>query len=230
MAKSKPETGDFYDPKATAPAANTVADPPRHKRPGPKPKSPPVDMRATAAGQPTAKSGLAAIAVDPKEDSLTADSAFVAPTDDRRALIEDVARIRAMRKPFGAFTQKLALPERPGYHRHWFSDEPGRVDEAKSNGWAHVKDKEDKPLRRVVGRGRDGGAMYGYAMELPKVFWDEDMQARNDAAQARIDEIKKSPIRSKPGQAKASDRDKFYSPSDEVLSISQTNVRSPRAS
>lgn len=217
------EDETFYDPKAPST--------PARRKPGPKPK--PVDARATAAGQPMAraavKSGLEAIPVDSNDENLTADSAFAAPLDERKVLIEDVARIRSMRKPFGSFTQKLALPTRSGYHRHWFSDEPGRVDEAKSNGWAHVEDKEGKPLRRVVGRGRDAGAMYGYAMELPSVFWEEDMAARNDAAQARIDEIKKSPIRAKPGQAQASDRDKFYSPNDAPLSMTQTSVRSARS-
>jgi hypothetical protein len=68
--------------------------------------------------------------------------------------------------------------------------------------------------------------MYAYAMELPLVFWEEDMKARHDAAQARIDEIKKNPIQARPGQAQASDRDKFYSPKDSAISVTSTAVRS----
>lgn len=243
----KPKTEGFYSPSSEAAAvpltrgqkaAATRAANLAKIEPG-------VDKRATAAGQPGAealarnaagtdpmpqRSALAAMTgvdVDPKNPGLTADATFAegAP-DERQQLIADTARIRSLRKPFGAFTQKLALDVRAGYKRHWFSDEPGRVDEAIGNGWAHVNDKEGKPVRRVVGRGRDGGAMYGYAMELPKVFWDEDMQAKNDAAQARIDEIKKNPFRAKPGQAKASDADKFYSAREEPVQMTQTSVRS----
>lgn len=157
---------------------------------------------------------------------MTADAGLTTSADNRGSLQADIARIRAQRKPFGAFTQKLAYPARPGYHRHWFSDEPGRVDEAVSNGWAHVNDKEGKPVKRVVGRGRDSGAMFGFLMELPKVFWDEDMASKHDAAQARIDEIKKNPFRAKPGQAQKSDADKFYSAKDEPVRMTQSSVRS----
>lgn len=147
---------------------------------------------------------------------------------DHDALIADIARIRKIRKPFGAFTQKLALPERPGYHRHWFNDVAGRIDEAKASGWEHVAGQDKKPIKRVVGSGRDKGALYAFAMELPLVFWEEDMKAKNDAAQEKIDSIKKSPFRSAPGQAKVSDKGKFYSPQEDVdpLQISQSSVRS----
>lgn len=169
---------------------------------------------------------LETVRVDAQDDHMTADAGLTTSADNRGSLQADIARIRAQRKPFGAFTQKLAYPARPGYHRHWFSDEPGRVDEAVSNGWAHVSDKEGKPVKRVVGRGRDSGAMFGFLMELPKVFWDEDMASKHDAAQARIDEIKKNPFRAKPGQAQKSDADKFYSAKDEPVRMSQSSVRS----
>ena len=151
------------------------------------------------------------------EDKVTADVSLLAKVqpEDRASYAAEVERIRKIRKPFGAQTQKLALPERPGYKRHWFNDVAGRVDEAESNGWAHLKDKDSKPLKRVVGTGRDNKALHAYAMELPKVFWDEDMAARHAAAQARIDEIKTSPIRSKSGQAQKSDTNKFYSPHED---------------
>lgn len=219
------KTEGFYDPKSE------IAAPVRGK-PGPKPriKEQGVDMRATAAGQPLAEamaSRLAPITVDDESDrALTADAAFVPEVSEREVLHADIARIRAQRKPFGAFTQKLAYDARSGYHRHWFNDEPGRVDEAVSNGWAHVQGKDDKSVKRVVGRARDGGPMYGYLLELPEIFWAEDMAAKHDAAQARIDEIKKNPFSAKPGQAQKSDAGKFYSPKDEPLTMTQTNVRS----
>lgn len=147
--------------------------------------------------------------------SADADISEHASTDSRLSLVQDIARIRSIRKPFGAFTQKLALPIRSGYHRHWFNDIAGRIEEAESSGWTHIKGRDGKPIRRVVGTGRDNGALYAFAMELPEVFWEEDMAARNDAAASKMDELKKSPFRAPAGSAKASDKGKFYSPKEE---------------
>ena len=129
-------------------------------------------------------------------------------------LAAEIARIRSIRKPIGAYTQKLALPPRMGYHRHWFNDTAGRVEEAEANGWTHVKGRDGKPIARCVGTGRDRGAMYAYAMEIPEVFWLEDMAAKNKAASDRMEGLKASPFMSKPGEAQASDRGKFYDPSE----------------
>lgn len=131
---------------------------------------------------------------------------------DPAVLAEEIARIRAFRKPLGAFSQKLALPVRSGYHRHWFNDTAGRIEEATNNGWAHVKGSDGKPICRCVGSGRDKGALYAYAMEIPEVFWLEDMAAKNKAATDKMEGLKASPFQSKPGQAKASDSGKFYDP------------------
>jgi hypothetical protein len=127
---------------------------------------------------------------------------------------EELERIRKMRKPIGQYAQKLALPKRRGYHRHWFNDVAGRIDEALANGWAFVKGSDGQPIRRCVGTGRDKGAMFAFAMELPEVFWLEDMQARHADAQAKVDALKKSPFRAEPGTAKAADKGKFYDPSE----------------
>lgn len=139
--------------------------------------------------------------------------------EDAADLAAEIERIRGFRTPLGAFTQKLALPKRRGYHRHWFNDVAGRVDEAKANGWAHVLGTDKKPIARCVGTGRDKGAMYGFAMEIPEVFWLEDMAARNADAQAKVDALKSSPFRAAPGSAKASDSGKFYSPDDTALTV-----------
>ena len=131
--------------------------------------------------------------------------------DDYAAEIE---RIRKFRKPIGAYTQKLALPERNQYKRHWFNDTAGRIEEAGRSGWAHVTGKDGKPISRCVGTGRDKGAMYAYAMEIPRVFWLEDMAARNQAATAKIEGLKANPFVSKAGESKAADRGKFYDPTE----------------
>lgn len=137
----------------------------------------------------------------------------------RQDLASEIARIRSIRKPLGAYAQKLALDARPGYHRHWFNDMGNRVSEALNNGWAHVLDEEKRSIRRAVGTGRDNGVQYAYAMEIPEVFWQEDMAARHEVAQEKIEALKKSPVRAEKGQSQRSDQGKFYSPQEDILSV-----------
>lgn len=132
---------------------------------------------------------------------------------DPDTLAAEIARIRSFRRPLGAFSQKLALDKRPGYHRHWFNDVAGRIDEATQNGWAHVLGKDKKPIARCVGSGRDKGALYAFAMEIPEVFWLEDQDAKHAAAQSRIDGLKgPGAFRAPAGAAEKSDKGKFYDP------------------
>lgn len=138
---------------------------------------------------------------------------------EREKYNAEIARIRKTRKPYGAFQQKLALSLRSGYHRHWFNDVPGRVDEAKLSGWTHVEDKDGRPIKRVVGKGRDTGAMYAYAMEIPDVFWEEDLAESDKRARAPMDAIKGNSVQAKPGEAKPEDNSKFYSPREQILDI-----------
>lgn len=145
---------------------------------------------------------------------------------ERDKYLADVERIRSTRRQFGRQTQKLALPNRPGYKRYWFNDAPGQVQGALDNGWAHVLDKDRKNLARVVGSGRDGGALKAYAMEIPQEFWDEDQERVHQAAKARIDAIKTKPIQAAPGTSQNSDKGKFYSPEEGgILQIGETVVR-----
>jgi len=51
-------------------------------------------------------------------------------------------------KDFIPMTQgrlRLEVPERPGYHRHWFRDDPARIERAKQAGYVCV-DPEDVSL------------------------------------------------------------------------------------
>lgn len=98
------------------------------------------------------------------------------------------------RKPFGTMVQKLAVPPREGYHRHWFNDEPGRVDQAKENGYNHVLDATSRSISRVVNK--DG--QQAYLMEIPKEWFDEDMAAQQQAVNDKEDTIRR-------GQVEASD-------------------------
>ena len=154
-------------------------------------------------------------------DALSVDTALVPgalpPADE--TIEEAIARVGAIRernrKEWGEFSQKLALPTREGYHTHWFNDVAGRLDEALASGWAHrINPRDGKPVHRVVGTGRDGKPLEAYAMDLPLVFWKQEMDARHEVAKARVDGIKKRPAMAQPGQAQASDEGKFYSPND----------------
>lgn len=143
------------------------------------------------------------------EPGLTAEGPLSEPGDD---LAADIARVKAMRRPLGVSQQKLALPKRSGYHTHWFNDEGGRIDDALANGWAHRKDKDGKPLKRAVGRGRDAGVLYAYAMDIPEIYWQEDQAAKNQNAADKMESLKAAPFQAKSGQAQKSDSGKFYSP------------------
>lgn len=135
------------------------------------------------------------------------------------SLEDAIARIRATRKPLGGLSQKLALDPIPGYHLHWFNDESGRIDEAKLNGWAHVLDRDKKPLKRAVGTGKDRNALFAYAMKLPSVFWEEDMARRHQVADKTIAATKANPFAAAPGSTKPTDAGKFYSPVEMPVSI-----------
>ena len=143
-----------------------------------------------------------------------------AQPQENESLEDAIKRIASLRdktrQEWGQFLQKLALPVRAGYHRHWFNDVAGRIDEAKASGWAHVKNPRDgTPHKRAVGTGRDNNVLYAYAMEIPEVFWQQEMDARHALAKAKVDGIKKKIASAVPGQAQASDQKKFYSPVEE---------------
>lgn len=210
-AAASPPPG-FYDPK------------------GPTVRENPLPQQLAAAGErgngpeATAEHVEAVRAAAVENGATTVDVAIAARGndmgEDRAKLAADIDRIRGMRRPLGALTQKLALEKRPGYHTHWFNDEGGRIDDALANGWAHRLDKDQKPTRRAVGRGRDSNVLYAYAMDIPEVFWLEDMQSRHQVASEKMESLKAQPFRAQAGQSKPSDSGKFYSPQEtEPLTI-----------
>jgi hypothetical protein len=100
---------------------------------------------------------------------------------------------RENRRPFGATTQKLAYPPRPGYYRHWFNDEPGRILGAEEAGYAHVKHdrgpKNGQNVEAVVGRRESGHPQMAYLMEIPQEWRDDDTaayEAKNASIEAAI--------------------------------------------
>lgn len=105
---------------------------------------------------------------------------------------------RRERKPFGALEQRMVAPERPGYRRYWFNDEPGRIIRAKEAGYEHVEE-DGKPIQRVVGRSENSHGLIAYLMEIPKAWYDEDMAAQQADRDAKMREIKEGKLGSSAG-------------------------------
>lgn len=150
------------------------------------------------------------------DDGVSADQVIAASSEDsvesgQETLEEAIARIGVNRKPLGSFSQKLAIPKRRGFHTHWFNDEGNRIAEALDAGWAH-RLRDGKPIKRAVGRGRDTGVLWAFAMDLPLFFWEQDLAARHAFAESRMAALKASPAIDGAGTAQRSDEGKFYSP------------------
>jgi hypothetical protein len=135
-----------------------------------------------------------------------------------------VAELRRRRKPYGAQMQKLAYPQRAGYKRHWFNDVGGRVSEYEDAGWSKVTEK-GSPVVRTVGSSRDNRPLQAFLMEIPTVFWQEVQDERHALAKSKMDQLKASPAAAPAGMAKASDREKFYSPREEAVQMTESVVR-----
>ena len=106
------------------------------------------------------------------------------------------------RKPFGAMEQKLAYPEREGFHRHWFNDTPGRIQRAQEAGYNHVQDSDGKNVQRNVGVAEGGGALVAFLMEIPLEWYQEDMKLQQDQRDETENAIKRGQFESKEGDGR----------------------------
>lgn len=104
------------------------------------------------------------------------------------------------RQPFGNQVQKLAYPMRSGFHRHWFNDDPGRIDQALQAGYTHVEDKDGTKVKRVVGTNQGGLPILGYLMEIPEEWYKEDMAAQQKIVDTMDDAIRRGSVVGKPGE------------------------------
>lgn len=130
---------------------------------------------------------------------------------------EHAAWIRSqVRKPWGSYQQKLAYAKRQGYYRHWFNDEPGRIESAIAHGYAHVKE-QGKPVKRPVGTAKQGGVLYGYLLEIPEVIWREDKAAEQQEISDQERRVKAGAIAKRPGDGLSEqDGSKFYTPREGI--------------
>src|ERR1700727_481844 len=106
------------------------------------------------------------------------------PPKYTEAQVTPEVRERPKRKPFGSLEQKLAYPDRVGFHRHWFNDSKNRIARALEAGYTHVEDKDGKNVCYIVGTSESGGPLHAFLMEIPQEWYNEDMAAE----QALIDE------------------------------------------
>ena len=212
----RPPPRPALKPVATKPKS-ALAGVPAAASPAPPVAPPAEDAPAPVAAEVIAKHEAESVRI---EGSITGDISLMLPGDnsfDPADYAKEVERIRGLRKPFGTFTQKLALPVRRGYKRHWFNAVPGRIEQKLAEGWAFVTDRESKPIKRVVGTGRDNNALLAYAMEIPEIIWREEQDAFHKVAQAKMDDIRTNPVRAKPGTTTKADAGKFYSPTEEGM-------------
>ena len=126
------------------------------------------------------------------------------------------------RPRFGQPRTRLALPQRAGFQRRWINDDPGRIAFAMECGWTHVKEG-NKNRKTTVGTDAAGGALLGYAMEIPQELFDEDQQAK----QVVNDEIDAAILQS---AHRAQQGDGRYAPIDQATQRPLTEMTSGQAS
>lgn len=101
---------------------------------------------------------------------------------------------RRQRIPMDMPRMRMNYKERPGYHRHVFNDDGGRIQDALEGGYQFVMKEaapnigegHDVSQRQGVGSkvcwpvgSRDNGeAIMGYLMEIPLEYYEEDQRAR----------------------------------------------------
>ena len=219
-ATPKPQPTGFYNPESSLATRSDIGQA--------REQAAPEHVRASALGDYQEPKAAPAPYQEPTGDfQVSSGPDFDPDSTDPRQLAAEIARIREFRKPLGGYNLKLDLPKRRGYHRHWFNDSAGRVDQASANGWTHVKGRDGKPIRRNVGRvGGEGGSSFAYAMEIPLVFYDEDMATKHQIATDRVDAIRQRPAVAKAGDSKKEDAGKFYNPHEDKgdpISIQKSN-------
>jgi len=79
---------------------------------------------------------------------------------------------RAPRVPMVA-GKNLELPIRKGYHRHWFINKPGRIEQAENAYWGFIFDDTGSKITRP------SGPFLMFAMEIEDRYWKEDNDLKN---------------------------------------------------
>lgn len=94
---------------------------------------------------------------------------------------------RRARQSVNGQSLKLAVPDKPGFHRHWFVDKPGRLELASDLAYTHVEDGSiksdgtDSRVRRLTGTDRQGAPQYSYLMETPLEEYQAGIDEKEEA-------------------------------------------------
>lgn len=144
--------------------------------------------------------------------------------------VEDMIKAERQRIPMSTPTLKLYVPNIPGYHPHWFNDDPGRISRALRAGYSFVtEDEVDLNITSTLaesslGNGNTdlGGQISivvdrttgqrAYLMKIKTEYYLQD-QAALEEANSKVDKVVRR------GQVGAEgdmiiDRDKRYSTVD----------------
>jgi len=129
--------------------------------------------------------------------------AIIVPKNDNPANTLETSAIPDDFVPMSLPVQKLAVPEMPGYHLHWFEGSPSRIAQAQKAYYTFVEDDEvrlnntqvgddleksgntDMGSRISISAGRDAAGVNGqplrlYLMKQPKHLWEHSQRLLED--------------------------------------------------
>lgn len=86
-----------------------------------------------------------------------------------------------VRKPFAERQMRLSAPRRPGFHRHWVNDIPGRVAHMQERGYKIVTERGN-PIKKTVSVAANGAGLDGFLMEIPVQWFEKDQRESQKAA------------------------------------------------
>ncbi len=157
-----------------------------------------------ATPQPIPSERLAAAAAvrteQPAEDQATTAGEAGLPVPRRK-------RIHAGKRP-----TKLSAPERPGFHRHWFNDVPGRIQQKLEQGYTHVVDEQRRNVVRIVGETKHGTGLSAFLMEIPDEYYQEDTDDKQETLNVIDEQLYSGTFNEQPG-------DKRYVPTSTPISM-----------
>jgi hypothetical protein len=160
----------------------------------------PLKRDGSTPTSPAAESVAAPASVRPDERA-----ARKATDAEIEAHIEDFGP-GFVRKPFAERQARLSAPQRPGFHRHWFNDQPGRIVEMQERGYKIVT-ADGKPIKRTVGISARGDGETGILMEIPIQWWLDDMRQQQRSADETEATIRRNEVAAGDGSNRYIPRD-----------------------
>jgi hypothetical protein len=105
------------------------------------------------------------------------------------------AEIRRTRIPVSSAHTKLNAPERPGFHRRFVNDLPGRIEKFQQAGWVIVL-KGGQPWSESVSQTEK---LRGFLMEIPDEFYNDDFLRKQEALDETDFAIYRGRLNEEPG-------------------------------